>query len=1100
MAETILYETVTELLKKLGSMALQEFRLVSGVRDELDKLKNTVSTIRAVLVHAEEQRATNPEVEDWLEKLYDAFYDADDLLDDFSTEVLRCQVMTQDKKLKKVRNFFSSSNQLAFSSKMGHEIKAINKRLDAIAEEKKKFHLIEQPVQNLKREESHSFVRAESVIGRDVDKTKIVELLLDSNVHDNVSVVAIVGIGGLGKTTLAQFVYNDEEVTKYFELKKWVCVSDPFDVKLIVQKVIGSEAQKDLGLDELQNLTRAKVDGKKYLLVLDDVWNEDPHNWLKLINLLKGGSRGSKILITTRTELVAKVTRANSTYILKGLSKEESSSLFNKMAFKQGEESKNPCRVTMGEEIVQKCKGVPLAIIGIGSLLYFKDTDAEWLLFKNNDLAKIAEVEDVILPILKLSYDYLPSNLKGCFAFCSLYLKDQKIDKQELIHFWIANGFIQSTYENQQLEDVGDMYFMNLLRRSLFQDVEINKWGVIISCKMHDLVHDLAQSVARPKSSIVNLNVENVTKRTRHVSFDFYVNSLWKIPTPLIRAKKLRTFTLECPYSHGMIYEKICQIVSTFKCLRVLNMSNLNIKTLPRDISKVKHLRYLDLSGNSYIKTLPSTIIKLQNLQTLKLNKCNHLEELPKGISKLVSLRHLELERCDALIGMPCGLEQLTSLSTLTKFVADFNRSESWLMGLSALQNLNNLGGSLSIEIRGGMDSRMKGTKYLEAKKYLKTLIFDFTMISGEDEELLLESLRPHPNLKELTIYYKRGVSFPSWMRVDTNGLLSSLPNLVIIDLGRCQSKRLPLFGQLPFLQILSLWHMDHVEHIDNRSSGSEESVSSSGGGAAAIARRSEPTPKFFPSLKELTLWGLPKLKGWWSREAVEEEEAKATIMDQQQQQHQQKHYCLSSFPSLSKLKIRDCPNLASMPILQPCLEQLQLRNVSKKLVQQLLMMTLVSPAPTISMTTDIATSSSSSLLPLSNLKSLTLSQIEDLDDDDDMQFLQGQNWNLIFLKISSFQKLVSLPVGLQHLTTLQTLEIKSCDNLMALPEWIGNLTLLERLKIYDCYKLTSLPDEMRCLTALQKLEITSDSDELHYTNWPKIDHIPDVYFSRRQW
>ncbi|XP_059651989.1 disease resistance protein RGA2-like isoform X2 [Cornus florida] len=368
MAESVIYYTVTEILKKLGSLVVQEIGLVSGVGNEFDKLKNTVSTIGAVLVHAEQQRASNPEIEDWLQKLNDAFYDADDLLDDFSTELLRRQVMTQNKSLKQVRIFFSSLNQLAFSIKMAHDIKAFRERLDAIAEDRRKFHLTERTIENtiVQREETHSFVQAESVIGRDGDKMEVSQLLLDGNVQENVSVVVIVGIGGLGKTTLAQLVYNDESVTKHFELKMWVCVSDDFDVKLIVEKIIESatskKPEKDLSMDNLQETLRKEIHGKKYLLVLDDVWNEDRERWLKLRVLLQGASKGSKILVTTRSELVANVTSANSPYILEGLSKKESWSLFKQMAFKHVEDLENTCRVTIGEEIDKSLREFPLSL------------------------------------------------------------------------------------------------------------------------------------------------------------------------------------------------------------------------------------------------------------------------------------------------------------------------------------------------------------------------------------------------------------------------------------------------------------------------------------------------------------------------------------------------------------------------------------------------------------------------------------------------------------------------------------------------------------------------------------------------------------------
>ncbi|XP_059633005.1 putative disease resistance protein RGA3 [Cornus florida] len=156
----------------------------------------------------------------------------------------------------------------------------------------------------------------------------IVQLLLDSNIQvENVSIVALVGIGGLGKITLAQLVYNNENVTKHFDFKMWVCVSDIFDVKLIAEKITGSAKGKmpeNLLMDKLQEMLSKEIDGKKYLLVLDDVWNENRDEWLKLIDLLMGGSRGSKILVTSHAELFANVTWANSLYFIKGLSKEES--------------------------------------------------------------------------------------------------------------------------------------------------------------------------------------------------------------------------------------------------------------------------------------------------------------------------------------------------------------------------------------------------------------------------------------------------------------------------------------------------------------------------------------------------------------------------------------------------------------------------------------------------------------------------------------------------------------------------------------------------------------------------------------------------------
>jgi hypothetical protein len=215
MAEQLLFGAADRIIETLGSLVAKEFRLLWGVGDEIERLRNTVSAIKAVLLDAEEKQvAGNHAVGDWLGKLNDVIYDADDLLDAISTEALRREVRTLGKKAKQVRIFFSESNQLAFRLGMGLKIKAIGKRLDAIDADRGRFHLEERHVETQvgcrERDNTHSLVRAEAVIGREDDKKAVIECLMGSNFEENVSVLSIVGIGGLGKTTLAQLVFNDE--------------------------------------------------------------------------------------------------------------------------------------------------------------------------------------------------------------------------------------------------------------------------------------------------------------------------------------------------------------------------------------------------------------------------------------------------------------------------------------------------------------------------------------------------------------------------------------------------------------------------------------------------------------------------------------------------------------------------------------------------------------------------------------------------------------------------------------------------------------------------------------------------------------------------
>ncbi|KAF3437924.1 hypothetical protein FNV43_RR20680 [Rhamnella rubrinervis] len=264
---------------------------------------------------------TANQIKAWLSRLKDVVYEADDLMDEISTEALQREVMGGSDVAKKVRTFFSTSNQFAFRRKMGHQIEAIKKRLAAIRDDRL-FLLEERHNEGTKsgyraREQTHSFVSEEEVvIGRDEDRMKIVQLLLETGTEETVLVVPIVGSGGLGKTTLAQLAFNDEKVQKNFNLKMWVCVSNSnFDVRSLVAKIIksannnatGNEGYESFEMEQLQKELGEKISGKQYLLVLDDVWNENRELWLNLRNLLSHGAKGSRMIVTTRSIVVAKI-------------------------------------------------------------------------------------------------------------------------------------------------------------------------------------------------------------------------------------------------------------------------------------------------------------------------------------------------------------------------------------------------------------------------------------------------------------------------------------------------------------------------------------------------------------------------------------------------------------------------------------------------------------------------------------------------------------------------------------------------------------------------------------------------------------------------
>uniref|UniRef100_A0A7N2R336 CC-NBS-LRR protein n=1 Tax=Quercus lobata TaxID=97700 RepID=A0A7N2R336_QUELO len=972
MAEGVLFEHAGRVLGVLTSLTLQEIQLSSGVKAELENLTNTVSTIQAVILDAEKRSSHNHEIKEyWLRKLKDVIHDADDLLDDFSTEVLRHKVMVGDVMTKEVCIFYSSSNQLVFSPKMGHKIRAIREKLNGIADDRTKFHFMERPIepQMINRErETYSFVPEEEVVGREDDKNAIVECLLDNNVVENVSIISIVGMAGLGKTTLAQLIYNDKIVNKTYELKLWICVSSNFDVKQIVKAILEHLIDEKLkeSLEILQTQLREKLNGKKYLLVLDDVWNEDNNKWFLLKNLLMVGARGSKIIVTTRSEKVAMIIGTTSCYPLKGQIKKKAWSFFVKIAFEQGQEPENQALVSLGEEIMNNCAGVPLVIRTIASLLRSKTSE--------NDL----------------------------------FPKDYKIQVKTLIDLWAAQGFIKLSNPKQRVEDVSREYFMVLLWRSFFQNIGKDEHGNVIWCKMHNLMHDLATLVSGMESVALNSNGENIGEKVPHLSFNLMD------PITMLNGRKMQT---------------------------VLASS---------------------VGGN---------------------------------------------------------LGQLTSLEILPQFVVSKvgSRARS-SCGLSELKELSNLGGRLWIGYLGHEKEDMLKCQAANMKeKHLQQLILRWDRLrNGETtccDEIALKWLQPHPNLKALELWSYMGVTIPSWI-----SLLTNLVNLEFWHTHKCH--HLPLLYQLPFLKSLSLVDMGELEYI------SEDTTSLS-----FTSSLSSSKTLFFTSLITLTLWDCPNVKGWWR------------IDDNAQPEH----LLIPSFPHPSELEISFCPNLICMPLFPYLKEGLTLTEVSSKVLQQTMDMVVTqNPSTTFS--------TSSGCFPLSELETLQLEWVNDLeslpdawlrnlvslrrlsifncnglrsfpgggiqhltslqdmkiwdcnelvllnDEDDGMQW-QGLG-SLSSLYFTGLPKLLSLPNGLQHITTLQILQIRDFPNLTALPEWIGNLKSLQELNISKWPNLTSLPQEICYLTSLQDLEIENFPNLIALPEWIgnltllqrfKIDEYPNL-------
>ena len=1131
MAEGVLFDLALTVIDILGVLAREEIEVIGQlgrIKDEIEKFSNTVSSVEALCLDAEEQQELSHEMRDWLGRMKDAVYEADDLLDDYlSTEAL---AMTRRKIATKVLNFFTKSNPLAYYVEMFRKIRGIKRRMYLIAAERMhpRFEstVVERSVRNWARETS-CFVAAEDVIGRENDKNVIKGRLLDSNIEENVSVLPIVGIGGIGKTILAKLIFNDEEIIRHFEKKLWVCVNDTdaFDVKGIVEKIL--ESPENLEMNTLINNLQNEINGKRYLLVLDDLWNDDREKWLTLKRILRSGARGSRILVTTRSRIVAQITQTVKPHFLKGLDEKESWSLFEKTAFEEGQELKNKNFVRIiGDEILKRCSGIPLAIRTIGSLL-FEKSEAEWLAFRGSKISEVLEKEGEILSTLKLSYDHLPRHLKQCFAYCGLFPKEYMFDKQTLIQLWMAQGFISLQGQNQCLEDVGHDYIIELFGRSFFQEVEEENWGNM-SFKMHNLMHDLAMLVAQPGSTTFGTNGENIFETTYHVSFDFHLVLSLQILTPLFKATKLRTLlwlNQTCP---GVL-DQCNAIISGLKLLRVLDLHETGIEAVPSSITRLIHLRYLDLSDNRHIQMLPPSLSSLRNLQTLKLSGCVQLKELPRDIEKFVNLRFLEIDGCRGITHMPHGLGQLINLQWLSQFV--MSKDTGLVSNELEILNRLNLRGMLKlVHIRHGNDVALKSeVANLKDKQHLQALKLEWIEDDVDDadvhyDEKSLEGFLPHPNVKALRLDGYMGVKFPSKIL-----LLKNLRHLVLYGCKKCKNLR-PL-DQFPSLKALDLKWLYALEYISEISSGNNFSNSS-----------------FLPSLEELKLNYCPNLKGWWKKDPIEEVNNDddnyvgiTTGMPSASENH-----LPPLFPLLSKLSIRGCPQLTSMPLF-PYLEKLELYNCSfKPLEQTAKIATATAAASTSSSSGSSSKLVNSSFTPLSKLMSLEIGGMEEPLPEGCLRNLISLNrlwiyecrdpllhgmqhltelkqlgicssevfdlsnngnvmeWQVLrslsSLWLFQLPKLVSLPMGLQKVTSMRKLTIDSCPSLMEIPNWICKLTSLEILEILQCPKLTSLPIEIGRITTLLTLKIFHCPILLRRCNresgsdWHKISHIPYLY------
>ncbi|KAG6521661.1 hypothetical protein ZIOFF_018786 [Zingiber officinale] len=1026
----------------------QELQTVYGLHVELGRLQNSVSMIQAVLSEAQENEQSRNAVKHLLAELNQAAYEANDALDDVATEWQRCQLI----KYASVRNFLAPVNpkREKFKREMGIRLREIENRLSYIAS-RCPLHNLHSGSPRLYGYQTTS-LSPPRLLGREYDKQKLKELLIPLNevTGSGVSVIPIVGMPGVGKTTLAQLLCNDDSVKDHFELRLWVNVSPDFDLVRIMSTIIESidGFQCDLvTLNDLQNELTKKLSGKRYLLVLDDVWQES-QEWERLKSFLYSADEGSKILVTTKSEQVAAFMATNSPpYHLEGLSRDDCWSLICQYAF-----ARDPTTTFAldGYRIlaVSKCKGFPLAAIALGQRLFREADRSKWgaILRSNSSplplLSGLSGADGSIMDAFSLSYQNFPQYLKSCLAYFSMIPKGSEFEKDFIIQLWMAQSFIQ-TRGDEQVEDIANDYFDSLMQSSFLQYSRFDHKSHQHRYMVQDVFHECARCIAAEECSNMEPGLDlHVAASLRHLSVNyeqFAASFPWfqghsYLYEEVYKCKGLQSLLLIGNSTNGPTMVVPDDLAKKLSSLRTLMLTNMCLNQLPESIGDLKHLRCLQLQNTS-IKRLPESVSYLYNLQTLGLRNCYRLKELPKDTRNLLNLRHLDLHldqnsrvslapedtnTSGELRCMPPEIGSLTHLRTLPRFIVS-TRPEC---GLSQLRYLNNLRGELAIErldlvfgVGEAVEANLSSKEHIHRLeltwKYNNLTEAVAQSVGNDSRETILKYLRPHSNLREIGIVGYGGAMFPTWMGD------SSFYNLETVQISQTYNcLNLPPLGQLPKLKYLFLKEMHGLKRMDCSLCGKNKTR--------------------FPALETLHLENMSGLQEWWGDDDC-------TLL------------------SLRELRIKNCMALDQLRHKLPSLERLVIE-ASRNFVG-------LQDFPELK-SLEVKTNDDwiwSSWPVVSLLPSLTLSGLQRRTLP---FYVEGRHALIRRLEISSCSQLLSLPDAWLP-AGLSDFAVRHCSELQHLPKGLTELRELEHLEIENCKRLKYLPVGLRNMNSLTYLEVS---------------------------
>uniref|UniRef100_A0A0D9VKA2 Uncharacterized protein n=1 Tax=Leersia perrieri TaxID=77586 RepID=A0A0D9VKA2_9ORYZ len=970
-------------------------------------------------------------------------------------------------------------------------------------------------------------VDAASVLGRDQDKNKIITKLIESKDQQEIEIVSVIGLGGSGKTTLAKLVFNDGDIIeKYFEVRLWVQVAKEFVVTRLFEKLfeaVTKEKSARHTFEHMREKISKEVNDKRVLLILDDVWTEERIQWeqfrREFMVHLKNGKHGSRILLTTRSKRVAEAAESTSLFDLPFLSLDDSWQLFDRTF--RGVKRLGSEFEQVGKEIVKKCGGVPLAIIVVAGVLRDKELIGEWKAMRDNNILDV-KGEESISACLKLSYFHLPSHLKQCFTLCSLYPKGNWVSKDQLIDQWIAHDMIDLAPGVEYLEHIGHKYFNSLVQMSFLQDVDVDRYGMVI-CRMHDLVHDLARFILHEEISIiVPEDASSSTKGSRYISLveqprnilpDFFFEKARALYVDkgdhqifgkaLKSAKHLRSIAVESictaavpttifqvkSLKHLEISEMECEAlpeaISDIWSLQSLYVTSEDLIKLPKFIGKLKKLRTLKLLRCRKLKSLPDSIGDCHLISTLDLSGCNKLKELPNSISKnrrlrvlslrytrierlpssiitLKNLEYLDLQSCYWLTELPEGIGSLTKLQVLN--LVDCIAVEAMPVGIGQLTQLEMLG----LFHVGSGEKSARISELATIDRMSGELSITHLKHVTDPCEASKACLKQKKNLHELKLAWDGSdkVNIENELAV-LDGLEPPL-GIKYLEIYRYAGSQFAKWMQkqvdggvhgLSQFPFLTNMMLNDLPNLKHLD-GLVQLPSLGGLYLTDMPGLESISGGPFPSLEYLSMKNLATLGEVWM---VTEK----TLDGWVDGGGCNKPYHLRELQigsRLRMLRIDGCPKLEVKPYLPSSLKRLYSKECNDQLLQ--------SPCQRPSL-------SSSSPPSFSHLKKVVLWPTSSSISPPSHGLGSGRGWELIqhmsaleSLEILFCDGLTELPKIFESLASLQSLRMCLCPAIRVLPESLGELRSLQELTIECCDNLSTLPHSMGHLTSLQKLRI----------------------------